>query len=71
MSGTAYDAKGGVFAAGRGGGLVLATAKEWDIKPEEDASRRVTELNVVGEYAVGEYLAGWMLDLFCDASAPA
>jgi nucleoid DNA-binding protein len=65
------DAKGGVFAAGRGGGLVLATAKEWDIKDEPDYSRRLTELNVVGEYAVGEYLAGWIVELFNDATAPA
>jgi hypothetical protein len=65
------DAKGGVFAAGRGGGLVLATAKEWDVRPEDDESLRATELNIVGEYAVGEYLAGWMVELYCDADDPA
>ena len=65
------DAKGGVFASGRGGGLVLVTAKEWDIKPEYDASLRATELNVVGEYDVGEYLASWIVTLQNDATAPA
>ena len=65
------DAKGGVFAAGRGGGLVLATAKEWDVRPQDDESMRATELNIVGEYAVGEYLAGWIVELFNDATAPA
>ena len=64
------DAKGGVFAAGRGGGLVLATAKEWDVRPQDDESLRATELNIVGEYAVGEYLAGWMVELYNDASDP-
>jgi len=65
------DAKGGVFAAGRGGGLVLATAKEWDVRPQDDESLRATELNIVGEYAVGEYLAGWIVELYNDASDPA
>jgi len=65
------DAKGGIIAAGEGGGLVLVIADEWDIKPEYDASRRATELNIVGEYAVGEYLAGWIVELFNDATTPA
>ena len=65
------DAKGAVFAAGRGGGLVLVTAKEWDVKPERDESLRATELNVVGEYAVGEYLASWIVELFNDCTSPA
>ena len=65
------DAKGGVFASGRGGGLVLATANEWDIRPQDDESLRATELNIVGEYAVGEYLAGWIVELYNDATAPA
>lgn len=64
------DAKGGVFARGKGGGLVLVTAKEWDIRPDYDASLRSTELNVVGEYAVGEYLAGWIVELYNDATSP-
>ena len=65
------DAKGAVFAAGTGGGLVLVTAKEWDVSPERDESMRATELNVVGEYAVGEYLASWIVTLEADAAAPA
>ena len=64
------DAKGAVFAAGTGGGLVLVTAKEWDVSPERDESMRATELNVVGEYAVGEYLASWIVTLYADASDP-
>lgn len=65
------DANGVVLAAGRGGGLVLATAREWDIKPQRDESLRATELNVVGRYDVGEYLASWLVTLTNDALAPA
>jgi hypothetical protein len=68
---SAYDAKGGVFAAGRGGALVLATAREWEVEDEYDASLRATELNIVGRYAVGEYLPGWIVELYNDATAPA
>jgi hypothetical protein len=68
---SADDAKGGVFAAGRGGALVLATAREWEVEDEYDASLRATELNIVGRYAVGEYLPGWIVELYNDASAPA
>ncbi len=62
--------KGGCFATGEGGGLVLATADEWAIEPERDASLRATELNIVGEYAVGEYLANWIVELYHDAATP-
>ena len=65
------DAIGVVLSMGTGGGLVLATANEWGISPERDESLRATELNVVGEYAVGEYLPGWMVSLTNDATAPA
>ena len=65
------NTKGGVFAAGRGGSLILSTAAEWDIKPDEDPSLRATELNIVGEYGVGEYLAGWIVELYNDATTPA
>ena len=65
------DAIGVVLSMGTGGGLVLATANEWAINPERDESLRATELNVVGEYAVGEYLPGWMVSLTNDATAPA
>ena len=64
------DAVGVVLSMGTGGGLVLATANEWGISPERDESLRATELNVVGEYAVGEYLPGWMVSLTNDAAAP-
>ena len=64
------DAIGVVLSMGTGGGLVLATANEWGISPERDESLRATELNVVGEYAVGEYLPGWMVSLTNDATAP-
>jgi hypothetical protein len=65
------DAIGVAMSMGTGGGLVLATAKDWQISPERDESLRATELNVVGEYAVGEYLPGWMVSLTNDAAAPA
>ena len=67
----ADSAKGGVFATGEGGSIILATAAEWEIEPERDASLRATELNVVGEYGVGEYLAGWIVELNHDATLPA
>ena len=63
--------KGGVFATGKGGSIILATADEWDIEEERDASLRATELNIVGEYGVGEYLAGWIVELACDSTTPA
>ena len=67
----ANSAKGGIFAAGEGGSIILATAAEWEVEPERDASLRATELNVVGEYGVGEYLAGWIVELNHDATLPA
>jgi len=65
------DAKGGVFAAGEGGAIVLATARDWDVRPQRDESLRGWELNCVGRYGVGEYLAGWIVELYSDATAPA
>ena len=41
------------------------------MRPQDDESLRATELNIVGEYAVGEYLAGWIVELYNDASDPA
>lgn len=67
----ANSAKGGVFATGEGGSIILATAAEWDVEPERDASLRATELNITGEYGVGEYLAGWIVELNHDATLPA
>ena len=69
-SGTS-DRKGGVFAMGEGGAIVLATARDWDIEPERDASYRGWELNCVGRYGVGEYMAGWIVELYTDATTPA
>jgi len=63
--------KGGVFSRGQGGSIILANAQEWEILPDDDPSLRATELNVVGEYGVGEYLAGWIVELYHDATTPA
>ena len=63
--------KGGVFSRGEGGSIILANAQEWEILPDDDPSLRATELNVVGEYGVGEYLAGWIVELYHDATTPA
>jgi len=63
--------KGGVFKTGTGGSIILCVAKEWSVEDERDASLRATELNVVGEYGVGEYLAGWIVELLMDATTPA
>ncbi len=68
---TSTSGKGGVFATGEGGAIILGTADEWSIEPERDASLRATELNVVGEYGVGEYKAGWIVELLWDATTPA
>ena len=66
----ANTAKGGVFAVGEGGGIILATATEWSIEPERDASLRATELNVTGEYGVGIYEADWIVTMNHDATLP-
>lgn len=63
--------KGGIFSTGEGGAIILGTADEWSVEPERDGSLRATELNVVGEYGVGEYLAGWIVELYHDATTPA
>ncbi len=68
---TSTSGKGGVFASGMGGSIILATANEWSVEPERDASLRGWELNIVGEYGVGEYLAGWIIELQNDATTPA
>ena len=65
------DAQGAVFASGTGGGIILATANEWSVEPQRDASLRGWELNIVGEYGVGEYLPGWIVGLNSDAATPA
>jgi len=68
-SGTS-DRKGGVFSMGEGGSIVLVTARDWDIEPEYDPSLRGWELNCVGRYGFGEYLAGWIVTIHSDAATP-
>ena len=68
---TADDIKGGVFSQGEGGAIVLATARDWDVRPERDESLRGWELNCVGRYGVGEYNASWIVGLYSDAQTPA
>ncbi len=63
-------AKGGVFSVGEGGSIILGTADEWSVAPERDESLRATELNIVGEYGVGEYLSAWIVELTMDATTP-
>ncbi len=65
------DAKGGMFAMGKRGGIIYVSAREATIEPERDASLRGWELNYVGRYGVGNYLNGWTVELFSDATAPA
>ena len=66
----ALTAQGGVFNTGEGSGIVLATANEWSVEPERDASLRATELNITGEYGVGVYEADWIVGLNHDATVP-
>lgn len=70
IAATADARKGGVFAAGEGGAIVLATARDWDIRPERDESLRGWELNCVGRYGVGAYNTYWIVEVFADASTP-
>lgn len=67
----ASTAKGGCFVTGEGGAIILATASEWGVEPERDASLRATELNVVGEYGVGLHVDDWAVTLNHDATKPA
>ncbi len=67
----ANTAKGGMFATGEGGAIILATANEWSVEPERDASLRATELNIVGEYGVGYYIDDWTVGMRHDATTPA
>jgi len=68
---TAVSAKGGVFAAGEGGGIIYVEKRAAEVKPDDDPSLRGIELNYVGRYGVGEYLSGWVVELWADATAPA
>lgn len=68
---TGDDVKGGVFATGARGGIIYGSAREPSVRPEIDASLRGVELNYVGRYGVGEFRAGWIVELFTDAATPA
>lgn len=68
---TTPDARGAVFAQGDQGAIILATARNWAVKPERDESLRGWELNCVGRYGVGQYLAGWTVGVLTDAATPA
>jgi hypothetical protein len=61
------NTKGGVIGPRS---LILSTAKEWGVEEERDASLRATELNIVGEYGCGEYLAGWIVEMYADTTTP-
>lgn len=61
------DAKGGIIGPKS---IILATAREWNVEPERDASLRGWELNIVGRYGVGNYLNAWTAELYCNATTP-
>jgi hypothetical protein len=65
------DCKGGVFSMGAGGGIIYVSAREPSVETERDASLRGYELNYVGRYGVGNYLNGWTVELYTNASTPA
>ena len=64
---TTDDIKGGVIGPTS---IILATAREWNVEPERDASLRAWELNCVGRYGVANYLNGWTVELYSDAATP-
>jgi len=64
---TTDDIKGGVIGPPS---IILATAREWNVEPERDASLRAWELNCVGRYGVANYLNGWTVELYSDAATP-
>lgn len=67
------DAKGGVFASGTGGALVLCQARQPWVKTirNEKFGGGATEVLHRDEYAYGERSSGnWMFELFSDATVP-
>ena len=67
------DAKGGVFASGAGGAVVLVQARSPWIKMirNEKLGGGATEVLHRDEYAYGERSSGnWGYELFSDATAP-
>jgi hypothetical protein len=67
---SADDCKGGVFSSGNRGGIIYVSAREPSVETERDASLRGYELNYVGRYGVGNYLNGWTVELYTDATTP-
>ena len=51
--------------------IILATAREWNVEPERDASLRAWELNCVGRYGMANYLTTWCVELYTAAPTPA
>jgi hypothetical protein len=67
------DAKGGVFASGRGGAIVLCQARAPWVKTVRDEflGGGATKVLHRDEYAYGERSAGnWLFEIFSDALAP-
>jgi len=60
--------KGGVIGPQS---IILVTAREWNVEPERDASLRAWELNIVGRFGYANYLNGWTVELYTDATTPA
>jgi hypothetical protein len=67
---TSDDVKGGCFASGSNGAIIYVPAREPGVETEYDASLRGWELVYVGRYGVGNYLNGWTVELYHDASTP-
>ncbi|MDA1035832.1 MAG: hypothetical protein O3B65_02990 [Chloroflexi bacterium] len=67
------DAKGGVFASGPGGALILVQARKPWVKMvrNEKLGGGSSEVLHRDEYAWGERSAGnWMIEIYSDATAP-
>jgi hypothetical protein len=66
------DVKGGMFASGRGGALILCQAREPWMKRvrDEKFGGGATELLHRDEYAYAERTDVWGRELFSDATAP-
>lgn len=67
------DAKGGVFASGKGGAIVLCQARQPWMKTvrNEKFGGGATEVLHRDEYAYGERSSGnWLLEIYSDATAP-
>ena len=64
------DVKGGAFATGQRGAIIYVSAREPQVRPTRDESLRGWELVYVGRYGVGNYLNGWTVELYNDASTP-